>query len=128
MFGMGIGELVLIFVIALIVFGPDKLPSVARTVGKVVRDLKQTTDELSETIQREIGLDDIQSTLDLPAEVRKNMRNMILPPDEVAKRRKEKLKEIQERQTKRKLEESVMDVSVEPDDPKKTETEDKTNG
>ncbi|NOZ13021.1 MAG: twin-arginine translocase subunit TatB [Acidobacteria bacterium] len=128
MFGMGIGELVLIFVIALIVFGPDKLPSVARTVGKVVRDLKKTTDELSETIQREIGLDDIQSSLDLPAEVRRNMRNMVLPPDEVARRRKEKLKEIEERQAKRKLEESVIDVSVKPESMEKEDTEESTDG
>ncbi len=101
MFGMGIGELILIFVIALIIFGPEKLPTVARTAGKLIRDLKRTTNELTETIQREIDMDEIQSTLDLPAEVRRNMRNLVLPPDEVARRRKEKLKEIEKRQAER---------------------------
>lgn len=110
MFGMGIGELVLIFVIALIVFGPEKLPSVARTVGKVARDLKRTTNELTETIQREINIEEIQSTLDIPAEVRRNVRNLVLPPDEVARRRKEKLKAIEEKQAERAIEEAAENV------------------
>ncbi|MCK5878190.1 MAG: twin-arginine translocase subunit TatB [Holophagae bacterium] len=123
MFGMGIGELVLIFVIALIVFGPEKLPSVARTVGKVARDLKRTTNELTETIQREVDLEEIQSTLDIPAEVRRNVRNLVLPPDEVARRRKEKLKEIEKRKTKRATEEDVKDTPEGTSTPQEEETD-----
>lgn len=128
MFGMGIGELLLIFVIALIVFGPEKLPTVARTVGKVARDLKRTTDELTETIQREVGIDEIQSTLDLPAEVRKNVRNLVMPPDEVARRRKEKLKEIELVQAKRALEEATFGTDEEPVKAEKEERKDKIDG
>ncbi len=123
MFGMGIGELVLIFVIALIVFGPEKLPSVARTVGKVARDLKRTTNELTETIQREVDLEEIQSTLDIPAEVRRNVRNLVLPPDEVARRRKEKLKEIEKRKTEQATEEGVKDTPEEASTPQEEETD-----
>ena len=123
MFGMGIGELVLIFVIALIVFGPEKLPSVARTVGKVARDLKRTTNELTETIQREVDLEEIQSTLDIPAEVRRNVRNLVLPPDEVARRRKEKLKEIEKRKTERATEEGVKNTLEEASTPQEEETD-----
>ncbi|RLE17579.1 MAG: twin-arginine translocase subunit TatB [Acidobacteria bacterium] len=128
MFGMGIGELLLIFVIALIVFGPEKLPTVARTVGKVARDLKRTTDELTETIQREVGIDEIQSTLDLPAEVRKNVRNLVMPPDEVARRRKEKLKEIELVQAKRALEEASFGTDEERVEAEKEERKDKIDG
>ncbi|NOY23558.1 MAG: twin-arginine translocase subunit TatB [Acidobacteria bacterium] len=123
MFGMGIGELVLIFVIALIVFGPEKLPTVARTVGKLARDLKKTTSELTETIQREINLEEIQSTLDLPAEVRRNVRNLVLPPDEVARRRKEKLKEIEKRQVERETEKSTTETQEGTSTPEAERTE-----
>jgi len=125
MFGMGIGELVLIFVIALIVFGPEKLPSIARTVGKVARDLKRTTTELTETIQREMDIEDIKTTLDLPAEVRRNVRNLVLPPEEVARRKKEKLKEIEKKQAERAIAEtgSITDETNPTRDEKKTEEE-----
>jgi sec-independent protein translocase protein TatB len=125
MFGMGIGELVLIFVIALIVFGPEKLPSVARTVGKLARDLKRTTTELTETIQREMDMDEIKTTLDLPAEVRRNVRSIVLPPEEVARRKKEKLKEIEEKKMKQAAKEpaSVTDEASPATEGKETEEE-----
>jgi sec-independent protein translocase protein TatB len=125
MFGMGIGELVLIFVIALIVFGPEKLPSVARTVGKLARDLKRTTNELTETIQREMDLEDIKTTLDIPTEVKRNVRDIVLPPDEVARRRNEKLEEIEKRQAERATKEavSVTDETNPTRDEKKKEEE-----
>jgi sec-independent protein translocase protein TatB len=115
----------LIFVIALIVFGPEKLPSVARTVGKLARDLKRTTTELTETIQREMDMDEIKTTLDLPAEVRRNVRSIVLPPEEVARRKKEKLKEIEEKKMKQAAKEpaSVTDEASPATEGKETEEE-----
>jgi Tat protein translocase TatB subunit len=46
MFGIGIPEIMLILVIALIVLGPERMPQVARDLGKVVGDLRRTSDEL----------------------------------------------------------------------------------
>lgn len=46
MFGIGAGELLLLFVIALVVLGPERLPSLARDVGKVMNDLRRTSDDL----------------------------------------------------------------------------------
>jgi sec-independent protein translocase protein TatA len=40
-FGIGVPELMLILVIALIVFGPQRLPEVGRSIGKAVRDFRQ---------------------------------------------------------------------------------------
>jgi sec-independent protein translocase protein TatA len=40
-FGIGIPELMLILVIALIVFGPQRLPEIGRSIGKAVRDFRQ---------------------------------------------------------------------------------------
>jgi sec-independent protein translocase protein TatB len=48
MFGIGTGELLLILVIALVVLGPERMPRVARDIGRVVGDLRRTSDELRE--------------------------------------------------------------------------------
>lgn len=44
MFGMSLGELMLIGVVALIVFGPEKLPEIARKLGKFTGELRKTSD------------------------------------------------------------------------------------
>src|SRR5215208_719450 len=55
--GMGPMELMLILVLALIVFGPGKLPEIAGQVGKVVRDFRRTTAELSSEFNRTLSLE-----------------------------------------------------------------------
>ena len=72
MFGsIGPAELILIFVIALLVFGPKKLPEIGRQVGKALRELKKTSDEIKGRIEEEIDAaelkdirKDIQSGVD----------------------------------------------------------------
>ncbi len=46
MFGVSLPELIIIFVVVLIVFGPDKLPEIARSFGKWTGDLRRTSDSL----------------------------------------------------------------------------------
>lgn len=46
MFGIGTGELLLLLVIALIVLGPERMPQLARDLGKAMNDLRKTSDEL----------------------------------------------------------------------------------
>lgn len=48
MLGIGPEELLLVLIVALLVLGPDRLPKVARDVGRVVGDLRRTSDEFRE--------------------------------------------------------------------------------
>ncbi len=53
MFGMGWLEILLILAIALIVIGPQKLPELAKTLGKAMGELKRATSDLKESIDIE---------------------------------------------------------------------------
>jgi len=51
MFNIGTQEMILVLVIALIVFGPKKLPEIGRTVGRTLRELRRASNELMSTVQ-----------------------------------------------------------------------------
>lgn len=53
MFGMGMGELLLILVVALLVVGPDKLPQAAKAIGKGIRDFRRHTIDLQSTLEQD---------------------------------------------------------------------------
>ena len=53
MFGIGPWELILILVIALVVFGPGKLPEVGKSLGKGLREFRQASDNIKEEIKGE---------------------------------------------------------------------------
>lgn len=57
MFGMGWPELFVIGVVAMLVFGPDKLPDLARQAGRFVRTLKQMAENAKVDLGREMGQD-----------------------------------------------------------------------
>ena len=54
MFGIGTMELLVIFVVALIVIGPRKLPQMARTLGKAFGEFKRVTSDVKRTIDLEV--------------------------------------------------------------------------
>jgi TatA/E family protein of Tat protein translocase len=64
MFNIGLPELLIIVAIALIVFGPNKLPELARAFGRAMREFKKATEEVKESFEAETkDLDDIKETL-----------------------------------------------------------------
>lgn len=60
MFGLSFGEILVIMVVALLVLGPERLPKVARSLGKGLRDLRRTTGSFREILEEEIYLDETE--------------------------------------------------------------------
>jgi Tat protein translocase TatB subunit len=58
--GMGSMEIVVILVVALMIFGPGKLPEMAGQAGKMIRDLKKMTTDLSDEFEKTSGINDIK--------------------------------------------------------------------
>ena len=55
MFGIGLPELAVIMVVAVLVFGPDRLPDFARQAGRFVRQVRQVTQAARDDIRSELG-------------------------------------------------------------------------
>jgi sec-independent protein translocase protein TatA len=71
MFGnIGFPELLAILALALLVFGPKKLPEVGRSIGKALREFRKTSDEIKERIEEEIQVSELK---DIEAEIKKEV-------------------------------------------------------
>jgi sec-independent protein translocase protein TatB len=79
MFGMGMGELVVILIVALLVLGPDKIPDAAKAIGKGMRELRKQTRVVQETLEQD---EQLGSTVrDLKSMLRgEEPRPIIKPP------------------------------------------------
>ena len=70
MFGIGMQELLVILVIALIVVGPKKLPDLAKSLGRGFAELKRTADDFHSTIMADASLDTAPRTASIPSRAR----------------------------------------------------------
>lgn len=86
MFGIGFGEFVVIAVLAVLVFGPDRLPDVARQAGRMVRQLRRFATNARDELRAELGPEfaDLElSDLDPRAIVRKHIAEAMAELDEL---------------------------------------------
>ncbi len=60
MFGIGMPEMILILAIALIVIGPKKLPDLAKSLGRAMREFKKATNEFKETMHIDSEMEDVK--------------------------------------------------------------------
>ena len=58
MFGLGMGEILLIAVVALLAVGPDRLPQAARSIGRGIRDLRRQTTDLQHALEEDADIGD----------------------------------------------------------------------
>lgn len=63
MFGIGLPELIVIMVVALIVLGPKKLPDIAKALGKGMAEFKKATQEVKESLDLDEGLQEVKRDL-----------------------------------------------------------------
>lgn len=64
MFGIGMPEMLLILAIALIVIGPKKLPDLAKSLGRAMREFKRATSDFKETLAMNEDISDVKQTFD----------------------------------------------------------------
>lgn len=98
MFNIGMSEMILVFIVALIVFGPDRLPEIARTLGKSVNELKKmgndivdAATETKDTAKNVIEMKEVEESLqkfkeahDMLAEGSDTVRNAVEETTELA--------------------------------------------
>lgn len=70
MFGIGEGELAIIVVFGFLLFGPDKLPQMGRTIGRAIRQFRDTQEKMTAVVQSEI-IDPVSEAASAPVKPKK---------------------------------------------------------
>ncbi len=88
-FDFGAGEIVLVVLAILLVFGPGKIPEIARTLGKFINEIKRASEDIKTEINREADRLDRDKRLE---EYKASMENKVDKDVEVTKNHTEKRK------------------------------------
>jgi len=70
MFGIGLPEMIIILVVALLVVGPSKLPELARTLGKAFTEFRRMADDVKETFEEEVMKEEAAKTSETAGETK----------------------------------------------------------
>ncbi len=58
---LGFQELILIFVVALLLFGPRRMPDIGRSIGRALGEFRRASNDFKRTIETEVGADEIRT-------------------------------------------------------------------
>ncbi len=101
MFGIGGGELIFIMFIVLMLFGSDKIPEIARTMGKMMAQLKNATNDLKSEIQKGADANGLDAksltdmTSSISSEITKAKDNLINETNATSDKIKSEIDEIE---------------------------------
>ena len=71
---IGLPELIIIFAMALLIFGPKKLPEVGRSIGRALREFRKTSDEIRNKLDEEIQAEDFKEIKNEIKEIDKDLK------------------------------------------------------
>lgn len=95
MFGIGAGEIVFILLVVLMFFGSDKIPEIARTLGKLMAQLKNATNDIKSEIQKGVdGVTEDSSFSDISSEINNAKQNFIGNSSSAIEKIKEDIEEV----------------------------------
>jgi sec-independent protein translocase protein TatA len=77
MFGLGPAEIILVFIIALIVFGPGRLPEIGQQLGKTIREFRNASNAITQDLTRELK----EAERDARGEIRPPTREKVHKPE-----------------------------------------------
>ena len=116
MFGsIGFPELIVILSIALLVFGPKKLPEVGRSIGRALREFRKTSDEIKERIEEEIQAEEFR---DMEKSIKSEYDNVATSAEDIyglEKDNSEKVKPTSSQEEKSKQKETTEPESEKPE-------------
>ena len=77
MFGIGLPELILILVVALIIIGPKKLPDVAKALGRAAGEFRRATSDFKDAIDLDDDLKDLKNVKDSISDIKDDVRSTL---------------------------------------------------
>ncbi|MFV2073233.1 MAG: twin-arginine translocase TatA/TatE family subunit [Thermoanaerobaculales bacterium] len=85
MFGtLGMPEIILIFVVALLLFGPRKMPQIGRSIGRALGEFRRASNEFKRTIEDEVAADEIRDVEKDLRGIKDTIANPMAPPERTA--------------------------------------------